>query len=751
MSYNLPCPSLIGVLLVVSTHNGPQIVYHYPLELSKATLQSKGAEESDEDFDDEDYISEDAAQDESPTTWDSTHLDFYLGTKQDILSFLDDQNSRRNRMSELAATQSNSSGPDSPSSRAPLKQVASNLSRNSTVPLAKPPSNRILGFEPEHISEMLSPPRDMCNRRFEIMLENVVFLGLPVHVQSNGSWRPKKRSHREKSGQNDGTSSEKSGHTMSMFHLVFVMNPPEIERNYRTDEMFYYVVSKLSLVLRYEQLKSEYVWNQVKLISKLKEEWRTLSGQTSSGISGQSMMEYVCSKSSLCKAMSECYDAVSRSRIANLSINSKLRSFQIPIKLEFHSLPEITVPYIPGSYLSSAVNFLGNTGLVSIGETTRYRTGNLMHLLLGGQLEDLDAHNDEIDDDLDDEERTNTEDVLYLALLLLDTPDSIIRDIRAELHSELAKFIRMITPTDSLAKIIAKMNLLEKTVLTKDEVLLFALHLIYWRRARVISPLNSRSIYIVSPMAPITPNFNDDIGRFKRTFPTMPSLPLYLKLLSARSRKPRQFASIIPSRDHKDLYLEALAWLMRHGYVTQLHTYIWLKVSRKIKMKVEEDMEAELSKFKRSDYMLSKSNSKVDNNVDNKLETVAPNKPVDNSLKQVPEKKLTPASLDEDIDSIKKGLEGTSFIPNIVLEDDDATILVDPGRASSLERRWINKIVQEECALSPELTAIFYKVLKYMNGKNSLELLLLKENVSRSELRKLLAAVEEHIISVRHW
>lgn len=77
--------------------------------------------------------------------------------------------------------------------------------------------------------------------------------------------------------------------------------------------------------------------------------------------------------------------------------------------------------------------------------------------------------------------------------------------------------------------------------------------------------------------------------------------------------------------------------------------------------------------------------------------------------------------------------------------------MVDPGRASSLERRWINRVIYDECKLSPELTTIFFKLLKYMNGKNSLELLLLKENVSRVELRKLLLAIEDYIISVRHW
>lgn len=772
MSYNLPSPSLLGIILVVSTHNGPQIAYHYPPELSQTSLRSQGGEESDEDFDYEDYLAEDATKEgEPPTTWDFSHLDCYLGTKMDLLSYLDGRQNHRAKLHELADTGSVNS-PELPvqpqashseSGRRALKQVASNLSRNSsTTQPQKEPSKQILGFEPEHISEMLSPPRDMCNRRFEIMLENVVFLGLPVHISSNGSWKSDKRSQKsqsmpsgERSNQDDNsTGSDKSADSMSMFHLVFVMNPPEIERNYRIDEMFYYVASKLSLVLRYEQLRHDYVWNQVKLISKLKDEWRSTVSQTSQ----QSMNEFLMSKSSLCTLMAQCYDAISTSRIANLTINNKPLSFQIPIKLEFHSLPEMTVPYIPGSYLSSTVNLLGSTGLVSIGETTRYKSNSLMSLMLGGLItDDLDPQDDN-DDDLDDDDMASPEDVIYFSLLLLDDPESIIRDIKADSHSELATFIRLIRPTESLLKITNKMKLqFRKAALSAAEVVLFAFHLIYWRRARVISPLNARSIYIVSPMAPITTNFYKDVPQFKKVFPTMPSLPLLLKLLSARLKKPKLFASIIPSRDHKELYLDAVAWLMRYGYVTQLHTYIWLKVSRKVKMKVEEDMENELGRIKRNGES-ARSDTKIDKVledkiVDNKVSDAKAPKPVDNSSKQTdaPKAQSPPGNLDGQIDSIKKTLEFSKLAPAIALEDDDDTILVDPGRASSLERRWINKIVHEECNLSPELSTVFYKLLKYMNGKISLENLLLKENVSRTELKRLLGAIENYIISVRHW
>ena len=752
MSYNLPCPSLMGIFFVVSNHNGPHFVFHYPPELSNVTLQSAGAEESDEDFDDEDFDFEESIQEkESPNAWDVNHREYYLGTKKDITSFLDAQRHIRGQEKKKSSRPkvSNSKTSQSLLNSAPTSGDTSTVSAFSTS--NEPTSKQILGFEPEHLCEMLCPPKDLCNKRFELTLERVVFLGLPIHVFSNGSWRSKKQKAKlnqehQGNGYDSGSDDNDSKSSMHMFHMVFVMNPLEIERDYRIDEMFYYITSKIALVLRSEQLRHDYVWNQVRNISRLKEEWRT---ENQNDPLMTTLSNFLLSKSSLCKLMADCYEAISSSKVANLLINNKLRSFQIPIKLEFHSLPEMTVPFIPGSYLTSAVNQFGKTGLVSVGETTRYRANNLMNILLGGKSADGGDEFEDSNDSLDQEDKSNANDVIYFSLLLLDDPEAIIRDMKVEQQSGLATFVRLLRPVDSLVKMADRLSYASdsKSAISLGEVKLFALHLIYWRKARAIPPLNSRSIYIVSPMAPLTTNLQSDIAKFKRDFTAVPSLPVFLKLLSTRSKKPRQFASIIPSRDHKETYLMALGWLIRYGYVTQLHTYIWLKVSRKIKMRVEEDMENELGngtkRIKDTEY---KEPPASDNKVGNHVT-------VDNSSKKVEsasQQKLS-GSIDEEIDNIQRRFEWSGESPDIIMEDDEDTILVDPGRASSIERRWINRIIHDECHLSSELTSIFFKVLKYMNGRNSLELLLLKENISRTDLRKLLVAIEDHIISVRHW
>lgn len=719
MSYNLPNPSLVGILLVVSTHNGPQIVYHYPPELSRQKVTRLNPDEdaqNDDDLDDEDY-EEDGPQPEP---------------------FMESVTKQLTSAMELSRSESTAYQMD---------RVVSQTDERS-----QPETSRILGFEPEILAEMLSPPREMCNCRFDIVLESMVFLGLPVHVQPNGSWRPRRPPSQHTARQSDaatgsasvpglGEVAEENADTgastsaLNMFHLVFIMNPPKIERSYRTDEMFYYVILRLLFILRYEQHKRKYIWEEVKLISRLREEHAKAPSS-----SKELLSDYLLAKSLLCKVINQCFVSLVASRIAHLNINNRLHSFQIPLKLEFHSLPEVSTPYLPGSYLSSTATYLGETGLVTVGETTRYGGSDLSEQVLGGG----DNNADDQEDDLDEDDiLSSSDELLHLGLLLWDDPETIIKDIKQKPKSPIAVFIRMIKPTESLLKLYGrlKQHYDGKVNLNISNIRDFALHLVHWRKARMIPPLNTRGIFIVSPMAPIGSRFNHDISKFNLHFPTIPSLPQFLKSFSTRSKKPRQFASIIPSKDHKDIYLSALAWLVRYGYATQLHTYIWLKVSRRIKMKVEEELESELGNvLKRGSKDFPAEQTAL---ADNKILTV------DNSSKQAEVSRKDPS--EDEIDKLQKRLEYSSNVPDLVLEDDSDTILVDPGRASSLERRWINEIIHKECELSPELISVFYKLLKYMNGKSSLEILLLKENITRAELRKLLLSIESHVISVRHW
>lgn len=242
----------------------------------------------------------------------------------------------------------------------------------------------VLGFDANFLSELLVPSRYLCNTRFELTVDDMAFLGAPVHVLPDGKWKRRKRpdpkvrsmpstlqgqgntsqlesslatltiggntvghgssslsrayvpdeadaddefeglGHMRTSSDenlvkgtdsrievppfyeippeilngdmkgrfpsNDDEASDDSDmdhakeidedntqHTqqqeytdpksdMRMFHVVFVMNPPVIEYNYRIAEMYHFILSKFARTLRYEQAKSNYVWNEVSKI-----------------------------------------------------------------------------------------------------------------------------------------------------------------------------------------------------------------------------------------------------------------------------------------------------------------------------------------------------------------------------------------------------------------------------------------------------------------------------------------------------
>lgn len=833
MSLNIPNPSLLGILFVVSTSGGPQLVYQYPEDLSndnkkfnlrkakkvpiaedKADSDSfEGKENEEYDIEDEEYkeISDSGSDsyDAIDEEKDNGHtIDYYWGTRSDIILTINEREKRRlkiNKKNNLVAKESAKSlaavkgaenakklstdtqSIESGSISSGLAKLTSGKSDSQRTTQSKPSSTKksdmesdILGIGPSYLCEMLCPPRQMCNTRFEIKINDTFFLGLPIRALEDGSWSKKKKRSQagkiskkslsrhtslqhdpnEKDSKIEANDSEISVlNSMDMFHLVFIMKPPVTESNYRTDLMFYCVILRLSLVLKHEQLKHDYLGTQVRLINKLKEEYWAQNLPID-------LNNFLVEQSSLCRMISECCVQISNNNIAHLYINGKLRSFQIPIKTEFHSLPGPTTPYLPGSHISSIANMLADLGLVNIGETEKFErnqtgTGAEYSSFSSRKASYFNASNNWEDNEelFNGNPDSDADDIVYYALLLLDDPENIIRDMQAKHRSILANFIRMIKPTDTLIKLAHnfKPKGIEnvKFELVLDQVKSFAFHLIYWRRARVIVPLSARSVYIVSPIAPITFNFHVDIRKFKQTFPLLPSLPNFLQLLSSHSKKPRQFATIIPSKDHHNGYLSGLAWLLRHGYCTQLHTYLWLKVSRKVRMKVEEDMEKEGINMQSKTYSSFQDNKEQGEffGTDNTFKT-------DNTKYDVLNKKPGPSDAigneeeksinEKDIKGIQNRLLSASIMQDIIIENDD-TIILEPERSSTLERKWIHKIVSEECRLPPELMKLFYDLLKYMNGKTPLEFVILKENISRHELRRLLYSIEKHVQAVRHW
>lgn len=245
-----------------------------------------------------------------------------------------------------------------------------------------------------------------------------------------------------------------------------------------------------------------------------------------------SIYHQILSQSSLAKAISTLFYSISDSKIAQIHLTPTLSlSLQIPIPTSTPVLPGPIDPQMPGLWLTTA-NALPT------------------------------------DDDVD---TTTSQLASHFTLLLLCDLSAILADINATsspLTEPLTHYLRVSKPTKSFLQISRTSGI------PLRDIQFLASHLIYWRRARAIPPLNQRDTYIVSPNADMQ-KLLPSTSSFAKRFPTLPSLPRMLYMLSYT---PRPYSSIFPSKEHKETYLDILAWLLREGWVTQLRTYAFVRV-----------------------------------------------------------------------------------------------------------------------------------------------------------------------------
>ncbi|RAR07671.1 meiotic nuclear division [Stemphylium lycopersici] len=460
----------------------------------------------------------------------------------------------------------------------------------------------VLGFKTDALEKMLSPSKDYNKRRFELGVESIVFVGAPMFVREDGLWKKLKRKKKKRpdkqklqdghllktlatdddedggadspdppakpvpepfvypegfepgyghdsiSSGPSGAPSEAGSDTrsnstthdnnpdMTMFNVVFVLNPPALEYQQRVKEMYDNVTRKYAKALKYEEARFQYVWKESKRIIDIKQRAK----ETNESLTAT--WRKIVSTSPLARSIAIMFDAISHDKIAHIHFDATFNtSFQIPQADSTPYLPNAIEPQMPGLWLT---------------------TSNVV---------------------LEDDEAPMTQ---HAALLLLEDAEVLIKDLGGDASGNaaaIAFYIRNIIPTKSLLKISKTHNI------SAHDMEYIASHLVYWRRARLIAPLSPRDTYIVSPNADMTV-LPAAMTVYAQRFSTLPTLP---KILSMLSGTPRPYRSFIPTAEHREAYMEILAWLMRGGWVTQLRTFAWVRVTPEIKAQVAAEMERE--------------------------------------------------------------------------------------------------------------------------------------------------------------
>lgn len=667
------------------------------------------------------------------------------------------------------------------------------------------PWEQVAGFPARDLASILTAAKSYHKKLFQLSLDPLYCVSCPIHVPDNGKWSKSKRSGKPKTSvsatddyltpydfdvesainvQADTTkddeakkddADEEKRSSMTMFSLVFIVNPQKNETRELVDTLYSNIVKKVNKAYQYSQQHSDFVWKESKRILNAKDKAReeckpihypsSLSTRFISNLSftGKKMSDLwreLIQSSSLAASIHDIYEAVSRNKIAALHLDTAAGvlnpSVQIPAPFYVADLPSESDDRQRGLWLTTANSFLSQEALEEPGFLDR-----------------------------------------NFALLLMDDEKKIIAELQPDRDPStipMVEFVRLCKPTMSLLQVA------QSNVLTLSQVRKFAQHFIFWRRAIAIPPLHARDTYIVSPNCNQA-RLAESSAEWQRDFPLAPPLANFLSELSVC---PRPYKSFCPSKVHRPLYLRMLAWLMRGGWVTQLCTFAYIVVWPELLYEVEYEMEAEElepsapSPSSEPTSPTSAPHAKGSGggagtaSIDASTESVAP----------------TPDAQDLQSSSSSSNLvDSTASLNAIPPEDDEQTtattteqtaekarldriaqrarreaadkataharktppvatshpavnnaahlahlqphIITNVRKATAKESRYLSAISRR--FKEEKVKAAWQSMCKYFDGQTALERIALQEDMKRKETWNLLSAMSEYLLCTRHW
>lgn len=173
------------------------------------------------------------------------------------------------------------------------------------------PWEHVAGYPTKDLESLLTPNRAFHKKLFHVSLDQLCFASYPIYVPENGIWRTKRKQPKyqpprspenpdsaTKNGESsviggdvpqvevkdtaaedvassnllDEADEKKSG--MTMFNLVFILNPKKHEAKELAENLYFHIIRKTNKAYKYSQQKSDFVWKESKRILTLKDKGR---------------------------------------------------------------------------------------------------------------------------------------------------------------------------------------------------------------------------------------------------------------------------------------------------------------------------------------------------------------------------------------------------------------------------------------------------------------------------------------------
>lgn len=362
-----PDPCLVGIILIVRSRAGPRFVFHYPPNplsenglrpagkgrRTSRTKSGQGSKSNDSSSSDESGLTSDEDEEENQSHMAGSGM----STTRRMSSFgLDDHHHHHYHWaphapvaaSPMAGGSGVGAGVESSQQRpgslgsgrtlfrkwGPNSDVEEDPGTASDRPEDgasaggpfSPPWESLLGLPADVWEKLLSPSRSWHKRRFEVGINDLAFVGWPVFVREDGTWRKRRRKKTKRRSEGERGGEGESGHhesaddgenveamadstdtlspramsspelkrtsrtgnnktprassepldgddkdSMTMFNVVFVLDPPLLEYSIRIREVYDNIIKKFAKALKWEQARTDYVWREAQNISHVKD------------------------------------------------------------------------------------------------------------------------------------------------------------------------------------------------------------------------------------------------------------------------------------------------------------------------------------------------------------------------------------------------------------------------------------------------------------------------------------------------
>lgn len=244
------------------------------------------------------------------------------------------------------------------------------------------PWEHVAGFPARDLASILTPARSYHKTLFQLSLDPLYCVSYPIHVPENGKWKKPKKAGKGKgkavdeqnaTNESEGASGSKAPDgpkdkdgkkdeddekrsSMTMFNLVFILNPKKFEVKELVDSLYVNIVKKANKAYKYSQQHSEFIWKESKRILAAKDKAR--EDQKKMSVLWKELLQH----SSLAASMHDIYEAVSQNKIAALHLETVAGtltpSFQIPMPFYVADLSQNTDRDQRGLWLTTANAFM---------------------------------------------------------------------------------------------------------------------------------------------------------------------------------------------------------------------------------------------------------------------------------------------------------------------------------------------------------------------------------------------------------